>query len=159
METVAACDECGADIGFPWLIDINLKASDDAYRLKHGIIPPERIKEIPEMYGISIRAFAKLISMDEDLYLQYCERGVPTKDTANLFQRLYSNPSFYLEVLEKNKQHIGMKAFAKSKETVLKMLEGTEFYPESCGNFREIVQEIEADDAETPKPQNGENVL
>jgi hypothetical protein len=54
----------------------------------------------------------------------------------------------------KHKQHIGLKAFAKSKEAVLKMLEGTEFYPDSCGNFREIMQEIEAGDAETSKPQN-----
>jgi hypothetical protein len=147
METVARCDVCGDDIGFVKFLNANHEARYKACRQKHGIIPPERIKEMPEMYGLTARQFARLISMDERWFLHYCETDVPTRDIAALFRRLHGDPCYYLEVLEANKHHIGMKAYAKSKETVLKMLEGTERYPASLGNFRELMDKIDANES------------
>ena len=40
----AICKTCGSEMGFPWLIDLNIKRIDDQYRLQEGLVSVEDIR-------------------------------------------------------------------------------------------------------------------
>jgi len=119
----AVCTECGNEVYVAEIEDENLKALYDAYRQKNGIISLEKIQEIPQKYNIGKRPLSLLLGWGEMTFSRYCEGDIPSKQYSDILQKVYDDPAFYMELLEKNKDNLkSSQAYEKSKRKVLEFL-------------------------------------
>lgn len=114
----AYCEKCGGEVYVAELEDENLKALYDAYRQKHDIISLEDIRAIPEKYNIGKRPLSLLLGWGEQTFSRYYDGDMPTKQYSEILKQIYSDPAYYLSLLEKSKDNLKSdKAYKKSKAT------------------------------------------
>ena len=119
----AVCTECGSEVYVADIEDENLKALYDTYRQKNGIISLEKILEIPQKYNIGKRPLSLLLGWGEMTFSRYCEGDMPTKQYSDILQKIYDDPAYYKELLEKNKDNLkSLQAYEKSKRKVQELL-------------------------------------
>jgi putative zinc finger/helix-turn-helix YgiT family protein len=119
----AICTECGSEVYVADIEDENLKALYDTYRQKNGIISLEKILEIPQKYNIGKRPLSLLLGWGEMTFSRYCEGDMPTKQYSDILQKIYDDPAYYKELLEKNKDNLkSLQAYEKSKRKVQELL-------------------------------------
>ncbi|MDO5406041.1 MAG: DUF4065 domain-containing protein [Eubacteriales bacterium] len=120
---VAHCADCGSEIYVSEINDYNLKALYDKYREKNEIISLEAILKIPEKYAIGKRPISLLLGWGEQTFSRYCDGDIPTKQYSDILKRIYDNPGYYDEILEKNKGNLKTTAsYDKSKRAVAAIL-------------------------------------
>lgn len=125
MGEKAVCSECGGEVYVGEIEDQNLKALYGIYRQEHGIIPLEKIVEIPQKYNIGKRPLSLLLGWGEMTFTRYCEGDIPTRQYSDMLLRIYEEPSFYLSLLEENQGNLKSSvAYEKSKRQVLEWLGG-----------------------------------
>lgn len=116
MGKIAQCDDCGAEIYVGEVEDFNLKILYDTYRAKNGIISHKDILEIPSKYAIGKRPLSLLLGWGEQTFTRYCDGDMPTKQYSDTLKKIYNEPQFYSELLEKNKSNLKtVAAYEKSK--------------------------------------------
>lgn len=116
---VAHCVECGSEIYDDEINDYNLKALYDQYRVKNDIVSLEVILKIPERYAIGKRPLSLLLGWGEQTYSRYCDGDIPTKQYSEILKRIYEDPDYYDDLLEKNKARLKTAAsYEKSKRAV-----------------------------------------
>ena len=115
---IAICDECGDEVYVAEIEDWNLKSLYDAYRQSKGIIPQEKINEIPEKYNIGKRPLSLLLGWGEITFSRFCEGYLPSKQYSDILEKIYDDPYFFKEMLEKNKDSISPVAYEKSFKAV-----------------------------------------
>lgn len=130
VETIALCDECGNEVWVGDIHDSNLRSLYDTYRLKNDIISLEHICEIPVKYAIGKRPLSLLLGWGELTFTRYCDGDMPTKQYADILQRIYDEPSYFLSVLEDKKEAVKPCSYKKSKDAAQKLL-GTQTENES----------------------------
>lgn len=119
----ARCSNCDSELYMAEINDYNLKMLYDQYRKENGIISLEIILEIPEKYAIGKRPLSLLLGWGELTFTRYCEGDVPTKQYSDILKRIYNEPAFYDEILEKNKGHLkSVASYKKSKKAVTALL-------------------------------------
>ncbi len=119
----AICTGCGAEVYVAEIEDENLKMLYEAYRQKNGIMPLEKILEIPQKYDIGKRPLSLLLGWGEMTFTRYCDGDMPTKQYSDMLQRIYCEPNFYLSLLEENKGNLkSQTAYEKSKRTTAELL-------------------------------------
>lgn len=99
----AHCVDCGSEIYVDEVNDFNLKALYDAYREKNNIVSLEKILAIPEKYAIGKRPLSLLLGWGEQTFSRYCDGDMPTMQYSNTLKKIYDEPDYYAEILEKNK--------------------------------------------------------
>lgn len=124
MGKKALCNECGNEIYLPEIVDYNLKALYDAYRIKNDIISLENIQSIPEKYDIGKRPLSVLLGWGEMTFSRYCDGYLPTKQYSELLKELSSSPQKYLDFLEKYKDRLKSHlSYTKSKAATKALIE------------------------------------
>ncbi|NLT95847.1 MAG: DUF4065 domain-containing protein [Clostridia bacterium] len=119
----AVCMECGNEVYVADIEDQNLKALYDTYRQKNGIISLEKVREIPQKYNIGKRPLSLLLGWGEMTFSRYYEGDMPTKQYSDVLQKIYDDPLYYNELLEKNKVNLrSQQAYEKSKRKVQELL-------------------------------------
>lgn len=122
---VAHCIDCGSEVYVEEITDYNLKALYDKYREKNGIISLDTILKIPNKYAIGKRPLSLLLGWGEHTFSRYCDGDVPTKQYSNILQKIYKEPKYYEEILEKNKENLKTDAaYKKTKRAVEELLNG-----------------------------------
>lgn len=117
------CTKCGSELFVPELSDFNLRTLYDVFRKENGIISLEQIREIPEKYAIGKRPLSLLLGWGEQTFSRYADGDMPTKQYSDILLRIYNNPAFYSELLEKNKGNLkSALTYEKSKRAVDAML-------------------------------------
>lgn len=117
------CTECGNEVYETNIEDENLKALYDAYRQKNGIIELEKILEIPQKYNIGKRPLSLLLGWGEMTFSRYCDGDMPTKQYSDILRKIYDDPSYYKELLDKNKNNLkSLQAYEKSMCKVQELL-------------------------------------
>lgn len=115
----ARCADCGALVFVPEIIDYNLRALYDVYRQANGIIALDKIREIPEKYGIGKRPLSLLLGWGEQTFSRYYDGDLPTKQYSDILARIHNEPLFYSELLESNKGQLKSRiAYEKSRNAV-----------------------------------------
>lgn len=115
----AHCVDCGSEIYVAEINDFNLKALYDAYRERNNIVSLEVILAIPEKYAIGKRPLSLLLGWGEQTFSRYCDGDMPTKQYSEILQKIYDDPYYYAELLEKNKSNLKTTAsYEKSKKAV-----------------------------------------
>lgn len=99
----AYCEKCGSEVYVPELSDENLRALYDVYRQRHDIISPDDIRAIPEKYNIGKRPLSLLLGWGEQTFSRYFDGDIPTKQYSEIMKQIYSDPAYFLALLERNK--------------------------------------------------------
>ncbi len=119
MGKEAHCAECGLEIYVDEVNDYNLKVLYDAYREKNDIVSLETILAIPEKYAVGKRPLSLLLGWGEQTFSRYCDGDMPTKQYSDILKRIYAEPNYYAELLEKNKGNLKASvSYEKSKKAV-----------------------------------------
>ncbi len=98
---VLTCAECGEELFCEELDEATLKAAYDEYRRRHKLLLPEEIKRIREQYGLSQRAFAKLLNWGDKTIFRY-ENGSLQDKVHNSLLLLLRDPKNMRRYLEEN---------------------------------------------------------
>jgi putative zinc finger/helix-turn-helix YgiT family protein len=98
---VAVCENCGEDVPCEQLDDATLEQAYNIYRRKHQLLSPEEIKDIRTKYGLSQRAFARLLGWGEATISRYEAGKLPDKGH-NLRLQDYRSPMVMQQLLVKN---------------------------------------------------------
>ncbi|WP_029541406.1 type II toxin-antitoxin system antitoxin SocA domain-containing protein [Selenomonas sp. AB3002] len=119
----ARCSTCGERLQVDEINDMNLRLLYDLYRKKKGIISLEHIRAIPVRYAIGKRPLSKLLGWGELTFTRYYEGYMPTRQYSEVLKRLYEDPAFYKEMLERHKELLGSsRSYEKSLKAVEKLL-------------------------------------
>lgn len=123
MGKIARCTDCQSEIYVAKVNDYNLKALYDEYRKKNNIISLEEILEISPKYDIGKRPLSLLLGWGEHTFTRYCDGDIPTKQYSEELKKIYEDPQYYNEILEKNKANLNSETtYTKSKKAVEKLI-------------------------------------
>lgn len=122
MGREAHCMECGSEIYLAEVNDFNLQALYNVYRKKNDIVDLEKILAIPKKYAIGKRPLSLLLGWGELTFSRYCDGDMPTKQYSDTLKKIYDDPCYYAEILERNKANIKDLTFKKSKRAVEELL-------------------------------------
>lgn len=86
--TVAECDECGAEMDIPGLLDFNMKAIDEQYRLAEGIVSIEDINKIMAIYNIGKAPLSIALGFEENTITRYLAGQIPSKEHSDVIKKL-----------------------------------------------------------------------
>jgi putative zinc finger/helix-turn-helix YgiT family protein len=103
------------------LEDKNLENIYNQYRKKHSLLTPNRIKETREKYGVSQRAFSRILGWGEVTIHRY-ETGALQDRSHNDALVLLENPDNMKTLLENNKNKINRKDYINIKENLQKLM-------------------------------------
>ncbi|MGI6544367.1 MAG: type II TA system antitoxin MqsA family protein [Limnochordia bacterium] len=98
---VAVCELCGEDVFCEQLDDATLEKAYDIYRKQHRLLSPEEIKDIRTKYGLSQRAFARLLGWGEATISRYEAGALPDKGHS-LRLRDFRSPLVMQQLLDEN---------------------------------------------------------
>ena len=95
---ILVCTECGEEFFCEELDNTTLVTAYNEYRKKHKLLLPEEIKNIREQYGLSQRAFAKLLNWGDKTICRYENGSIQDKahNSLLLFLRDPENMRTYL---------------------------------------------------------------
>lgn len=117
------CDACENPIYVPEIEDNNLKLLYDTYRKENDIISLDEILAIPKKYNIGKRPLSLLLGWGEQTLTRYCNGDMPSKQYSDILRRLYNEPLYYNELLQKNKERMkSNSAYEKSNIAVKNLI-------------------------------------
>ena len=95
---VLVCVDCDEEFYCEELDSATLVRAYNEYRKKHKLLSPEEIKSIRDLYGLSQRSFAKLLSWGDKTVRRYENGSIQDKahNSLLLFLREPQNMRFYL---------------------------------------------------------------
>jgi len=99
----------------------NLENIYNQYRKKHSLLTPNRIKETREKYGVSQRAFSRILGWGEVTINRY-ETGALQDRAHNDALVLLESPDNMKILLENNKNKINRKDYISIKENLQKLM-------------------------------------
>jgi len=99
----------------------NLENIYNQYRKKHSLLTPNRIKETREKYGVSQRAFSRILGWGEVTINRY-ETGALQDRAHNDALVLLESPDNMKILLENNKNKINRKDYINIKENLQKLM-------------------------------------
>ena len=116
MRRVGRCDICNTELDL--FNDENIKILYDVYRDANNLIPLDKIREIPIMYGIGKRTLSIMLGWGEHTLTRYYDGYLPTKPYSDILEKLYTDPMYYSTILEEHKDVLGTNAYRKSKRAL-----------------------------------------
>ena len=87
----------------------NSSAQKDAYRSKVGLLTSREIKSIREKYGMGQKEFAEVLGWGMATIARYETQQVQDRVHDDMLRKLDSEPKWFLEILERAKDKIGVK--------------------------------------------------
>ena len=119
----AYCSKCNSEIYVSKVVDYNLKELYDVYRKENDIISLKQVQEIPTKYSIDIQNISLLLGWSEQTFSRYFDGDVPTKQCSAILSRIYNDPSYYLELLENNRENLKSRdAYEESRKAIEMLL-------------------------------------
>jgi len=114
---VAVCPECGDDLSIEELDRLALEKAFAEYRLRHGLLSPEEIRQIRERYGLSQRAFALVLGWGEITVHRY-EAGSLQDPAHDTQLRMAADPRNMALLLSTNGGRLSPKQRARLEEAL-----------------------------------------
>lgn len=114
---VMVCRECGEEFFCEELDNSTLIDAFNAYRRRHKLLLPEEIKAIREKYGLSQRAFAKLLNWGDKTIFRY-ENGSIQDKVHNSLLLFLRSPARMREYLLDNETGLNERQQKKLLDTL-----------------------------------------
>lgn len=121
---VAHCRNCGEEVFQEGLDSQNLNRAYQEYRNRHGLLSPEEIREIRERYGLSQRAFSRLLNWGEITVHRY-EAGAIQDQSHNDLLVLLKDPENMRTLLAQDRSKLTPQEVHKLEEKLTALLPGT----------------------------------
>lgn len=121
---VRVCNECGNTIFDEELDQQTLVKAYSIYRQKHKLLTPEQIKNIREMYGLSQRAFAKLLNWGDRTINRY-ENGALQDKAHNALLVFLQDPRNMKDYILRNETGLDENKLKKLRERVETLINGS----------------------------------
>lgn len=102
---VAVCHSCGKEVFSSDLDAVALGRAYDEYRKRHGLLLPSEVKKIRESYGLSQRAFSRLLNWGEVTIHRY-ETGSIQDQSHNDMLVLLRDPNNMKTLLERERNKL-----------------------------------------------------
>jgi putative zinc finger/helix-turn-helix YgiT family protein len=115
--SVAVCKNCGTELFNEELDSKNLLMAQNLYRKKHKLLTAKQIIEIREQYGLSQRAFAKLLDWGDKTIRRY-EAGAVQSKAHNSLLLFLQDPQNMNKFLKQNEITLDEKQLKKLRERV-----------------------------------------
>lgn len=112
--TAAFCNECGAEMGIPGLMDYNMKEIDEQYRKAEEIITVEDIERLMKLYNIGKAPLSLALGFGEVTITRYLAGQVPSKEYSDIMLHALASASYMKELLDQNREKIGETAYKKA---------------------------------------------
>jgi putative zinc finger/helix-turn-helix YgiT family protein len=146
---IRVCSVCGEELFDEELEEENIQRVYDIYRKKHGILSLDEIRNIRESYGLSQRAFAKLLGIGEASIARYETGALPEKSLSNMIM-LLKDPKNMEKLLEKNEGVLSQREKARLLRRLEEMSEKikTIMIPEELYKLLEERAKIEGKNAD-----------
>lgn len=122
ISSIRECCDCGAVLNDPELTDETLRTVYDNYKKRHGMLSTEEIINTRQKYGLSQRAFAKLLGCTQATIVRY-ERGNVQDLSNDRAIRMMQRPEYVRHLLNEGKVDLTAKERSRLEER-LSMLEG-----------------------------------
>lgn len=107
------CDECGEEFESGELMDNNLLAMRDAYRVKNKLLTKGEIVEIRKKFDLSQEDLANLLGLGEKTIARYETTTIQDKPYDMLLRKFNSDYNFAYELLLKARDKFSSKKFEK----------------------------------------------
>ena len=105
---VKECTDCGKELNDPALTNETLKSVYAAYKKQHGLLASEEIVALRQKYGLSQRAFAKLLGCTQATIVRY-ERGSVQDLSNDRAMRMMQQPRYVRQLLAEGKVELSIK--------------------------------------------------
>jgi len=115
------CKECASEFSTFDIEEENFKRAYSIYRINHNLLTPEKIAEIRKQYGLSQRAFARLLGWSETIINQY-EKGRLQDRVHNDELMLLKNPRNMQELLSNNYKNLNNSERQEVQERLAELL-------------------------------------
>ena len=112
--TTFVCNECGREIGFPGLMDYNIKEIDEQYRKAEELIAVEDIERLMKLYNIGKAPLSLALGFGEVTISRYLAGQVPSKDYSDIMLHALASATYMKELLAQNREKIGETAYRKA---------------------------------------------
>lgn len=99
------CEKCGEELSDLELEEMRYDIAYDRYRTLKRLLFPDEIKEIREKYGLSQRAFSRVLGFGESTINRY-ELGALQDNANNIIIKLSEEPQNMLKLLEQNQDNL-----------------------------------------------------
>lgn len=123
---ILVCADCGEEFFCEELDNATLVTAYNEYRRKHKLLLPEEIKKIREQYGLSQRAFAKLLNWGDKTICRY-ENGAIQDKAHNSILLFLHEPENMRTYLTENEIMLDERQKNKLLETVDKLEQDKEY--------------------------------
>ena len=121
--TKAFCEECGAQIEVPGMMDKMAEEIDTQYRKAENLISVDAIDKLMDLYNIGKAPLSLALGFGEVTITRYINGQMPSKEYSDIMKNALESPQYMLEKLEENREKIGETAFRKAL-TAAKALAG-----------------------------------
>ena len=110
----AICKTCGAEMGFPWLIDLNIKRIDEQYRLQEKLVSVDDIRKLMALYDIGKTPLSLALGFGEVTLPRYLCGQMPSRKCSNIIRQALESPNFMKQQLQESRSAIGETAYKKA---------------------------------------------
>lgn len=118
---VPICPKCKAELYEPEIESRNQKMLYDQYRKKHGLLLPEEIKAIREIYGLSQKSFSRLLGLGEITIHRYESGSIQNESHDNLIREA-RNPEFVKKLYDRKPETVSSKERGVFEEKLNELL-------------------------------------
>ncbi len=108
--SVPVCSVCGTEAFVEELEEDAIQRAFDLYRKEHGLIFPNEIRELRELYGLTQKGLAVLLGWGDVTITRYENGSLPSRAHNDILM-LLRRPSTILEFVERGKHRIGMEEY------------------------------------------------
>lgn len=115
--TIAICDECGAQIDVPGLMDLNIKSMDEQYRRTEDLVSVADIENLMAIYNLGKAPLSLSLGFGEITITRYLAGQMPSKEYSNIIKKALSSPSYMISLLNANADKLGETAYKKAMKS------------------------------------------
>lgn len=112
--TTAICRNCGAMMGVPGIIDLNVKEIDEQYRAAEGIVSIEDITRLMRLYDIGKEPLSLALGFGQVTIGRYMKGQIPSKEHSQIIKKAMTSPKFMKQMLMENRKKLTGAAFRKA---------------------------------------------
>lgn len=133
---VRICSVCGEEVWDDVLDSQNLRRAYAQYRKTHGLLQPEEIQEIRELYGLSQVVFARILGLGDKTVARY-ENGSLADAAQNNLIALARDPENFRQLLEMSRCRITDQDYETARKALEQVSRQVSYNPKQIYVIRE----------------------
>lgn len=115
--TAAICRNCGAVMGIPGIMDLNVNEINEQYRATEGIVSIDDINRLMVLYDIGKEPLSLALGFGQVTIGRYMKGQVPSKEHSDTIRKAITSPQFMRQMLSENREKLTGAAYRKARHS------------------------------------------